>query len=200
MKDSNQSVLRDSNGKPRPPVTTAEQLVSSVFGGSPMPAAYDAVSTPRLNKSRSVMKLEFTNLPPDANTHRLHQGLNSVIPSEVTCDIHQVKIAYGTLHGKATGYGSVSLRNVPANESVMKSIRESQANGSWKFGSARVAYDDRRDERGIPVPDAARGIHAKLAGVSNAKEPPGTPRSMPRGTPREVSRSGGTPRSGSVRV
>ena len=95
---------------------------------------------------------------------------------------------------------SVSLRNVPANESVMKSIRESQANGSWKFGSARVAYDDRRDERGIPVPDAARGIHAKLAGVSNAKEPPGTPRSMPRGTPREVSRSGGTPRSGSVRV
>ena len=98
------------------------------------------------------MKLEFTNLPPDANTHRLHQGLSSVIPSEVTCDIHQVKIAYGTLHGKATGYGSVSLRNVPANESVMKSIRESQANGSWKFGSARVAYDDRRDAQlGEPI-------------------------------------------------
>lgn len=110
------------------------------------------------------MRVELNGLPPDANTHRLHQSLTSLAYDEgVTCDVSKVKVKYDTLNGLATGKAVAEFRNVPDQDRVMNSISDGCVRGALKASSARVVYDDRKDAFGSPKRDGATNLSARFA-------------------------------------
>ena len=142
----------DENGKSRPPITKQEQQTSVVFGGTPTPQALAANGQMRINLAKSFLKIDFDGLPPDADSHRLHQAL-SALPYDagITVNRSKVKVAYGSLDGKATGKGSAQFRNVPDGDRVMAALGDAQAKGIFgRNGSVRIAFDDRKDAQGNP--------------------------------------------------
>jgi len=145
-------VLLDERGQPRGPQTKAEQQTSSVLGGTPTPAATAAQSAMRLDLSKSFLKVEFDGLPPNADSHRLHQIVSSVAAHAtakdgneqgITCNRSKVKVEYGGLDGMATGKGSAQFRNVPDGDVLMSALSDAQARGAFGKGvKARLKFDD----------------------------------------------------------
>ena len=110
------------------------------------------------------MRVELNGLPPDANTHRLHQSLASLAYDEgVTCGVNKVKVKYDALNGLATGKAVAEFRNVPDLDRVMKSINDGCVSGALKASSARVVYDDRKDAAGARKRDEATNLSARFA-------------------------------------
>ena len=136
--------------KPPIPVTTADQLVSSVLGGSPNPEHFAATSAERINRSLSYIHVEFDGLPPDAVSHRLHKTL-SALPYDagVTLNRYKVKVEYGGIDGLATGKGSAVFGNIPDGDKVMEALGDAQQRGEFgKNGSVRITTDNRKDING----------------------------------------------------
>ena len=136
------SGLMGSNGKPRAPSSKAEQQVSSILGGSLGADAQQRMSSQH-HVSRSLLKVEFTGLPSDSDTHRLHQGL-SAIPFDkgITCDVRKVSVPYDALNGRAIGSGTAQFRNVPDRDRLLAALRVGQEKGWLKARSWKVTYDD----------------------------------------------------------
>jgi len=144
LRAMNQTLLTDDQGRPRAPVTKAEQQVSNVFGGSPTPAALAASSEMRRTLGTTLLKVEFNGLPPDATSHRLHQVL-SALPYEqgVTVSRSKVKVDYGGLDMMATGKGEAQFRNVEDGERAMAALHDAQTRCLFgKGAAAHCKYDD----------------------------------------------------------
>ena len=148
---------------PRPPETKPENQISYVLGGSPSPQAYAATSVERHRLSKSLMRVEFNGLPPDANTHRLHSSLSSLgYDPGVTVNPDRVKIKYDAINGRATGKGIAEFRNVPDQDRVMQAIRDGQASGAIDATKVRVVYDDRKDAAGERKRDEATNLSSRF--------------------------------------
>ena len=96
------------------PQTTQEQQtslggVANVLGGC---YAAEGISQDRIHRARSFVKVEFDGLPPDQDSHRLHQAL-SALPYEpgITVNRSKVKVDYGGIDGRATGKASAQFRD-----------------------------------------------------------------------------------------
>lgn len=149
MAQLNQTIYTDAQGRPRAAESTQEQQISSVIGGSPTKAQLEANTTPRHYRANSILKVEFNNLPSDADTYRLHQCL-SALPYDqgVTCDLGKVHVKYDALLGTATGPGWAQFRNVPDADRVMETLCGTHDTGILKGVRTKVVYDDRKDARG----------------------------------------------------
>jgi len=147
----NQTTYTDAQGLPRAPESAQEQQTSNVFGGSPTKAHLEANTTPRHRRASSILKVEFNNLPSDADTYRLHQFLTALPYDQgVTCDLRKVRVKYDALLGTATGPGWAQFRNVPDADRVMETLCGTHDSGIFKGVKTNVVYDDRKDARGQP--------------------------------------------------
>ena len=81
------------------------------------------------------MKVEFSGLPPDADSHRLHKQL-SALPYDdgTTIARSATKCQYGSMDGLATGKAEAQFRNVPDGDKVMASLKEAQGKGVFGKG------------------------------------------------------------------
>lgn len=132
----------DERGKPRAPNTKAEQQVSSILGGSLGADAQERMSGQH-RVSKSLIRIDFTGLPSDCNTSRLHQGLSAVpFDQGITCDVRKINVPYDALNGRAKGSGSAQFRNVPNRERLLSALKLGQEKGWLKAGSWKVTYDD----------------------------------------------------------
>ena len=156
----------DENGKARPPISIAEQQTSVVFGGTPTPQTLEASAEMRRNLAKSFLKVDFDGLPPDQDSHRLHQVL-SALPYDagITVNRSKVKVDYSATNGLATGKASAQFRNVPDGDRVMAALGEAQAKGIFgRKGTVRIAFDDRKDAMGNQrVQPAARPITPRMS-------------------------------------
>lgn len=154
-----------ATGKARPPQTTQEQQtslggVANVLGGC---YAAEGISQDRIHRARSFVKVEFDGLPPDQDSHRLHQAL-SALPYEpgITVNRSKVKVDYGGIDGRATGKASAQFRNVPDGDTMMATLAAARARGLFgRNGSIRLAFDDRKTASGMQRGDTAGFIHRK---------------------------------------
>ena len=110
--------------------TKAEAQVTSsdcVLGGSPAIKHLDAAGRANSQmRQRSVMRIEFGNLPPETDTFRLQQRLTSLAGPEVAA--HAEYIKRDVLNGQSQGSAYAYFRAVQkGDESVMNAIRTAQA-------------------------------------------------------------------------
>jgi hypothetical protein len=160
---SEQRLVNGENGTPRDPETKYENQISSVLGGSPTPLHYAQSCTPRHARSKSLMKVEFQGLPPDADTPRLHKSLVSLgLEAGVSVDINHVKVKYDAINGQATGKAFAEFRNVPDQDGVMRSVHSGIIAKVVKANAAHIVYDDRKDHRGEPRKDQVVGRAARF--------------------------------------
>ena len=137
--------LFDRRGKPRGAETKAEAQVSSVLGGSPQLKHLDGVANAAAqHRARSIMRVEFKDLPPDIDTFRLQQRISQLCGPDIVAHAEYVK--RDVLNGRPQGGAMSYFRNVPAgNDDVMNAIRSEQAEriGPLRGSNARVVFDTR---------------------------------------------------------
>jgi len=135
-------VLLGANGRPRAPNSNAEMQVSSVLGGS-LGADTQALMHDQHRVSKSLLRVEFTGLPPDCNTSRLHMSL-SALPFDkgVTCDVNKVRVPYDAINGRGVGSGRAEFKSVPDKERLLRALKTGQEKGWLKATGWKVTYDD----------------------------------------------------------